>query len=60
MNNGNLGGGLYYGCPEHKGALGRIENALKEIRAQIRLEAKRDAGITYREKRRAQKKGGAS
>jgi hypothetical protein len=40
--------------------LGRIENALKEIRAQIRLEAKRDAGITYREKRRAQKKGGAS
>lgn len=35
INNGAIGGGIGYGCEEHKSALAAIENQISDTRASI-------------------------
>lgn len=37
INNGSIGGGIGYGCDEHKDALVQIEEKIKEVRNNIEV-----------------------
>ncbi len=46
INRGDLGGGIGYGCAEHKAALDKVEQQLAETRAHIaEMEAEDASGV---------------